>query len=331
MDIFTQGLIGATLAQTVAKKADARLATMIGFLAGLLADADVLITSADDPLLNLEFHRHFSHSLFFVPIGALIGAAIFRLTLRREIEFKTLYLYCLMGYSLSGFIDACTSYGTYLLWPFVDERISFHIISIVDPVFTGILFISVVSYLFIKKSRLPLMALHLCGLYLLAGLVQSQRAQDVAISLAYERGHVIEKIVVKPTLGNILLWRSTYIASNNIYVDAIRVGISDSKVYPGEWVALFKPEDRLKLIPEYTKLHRDIRRFEKFSDGFIAIDPERDNVLGDIRYSMLPNSVRPLWGITLDIERLSEHAPYNFYRENSAKDRRMFWSMLMGD
>ena len=46
---------------------------MVGLAAGLLADADVLISSANDPLLNIEYHRHFSHSLFFIPIGAAIA------------------------------------------------------------------------------------------------------------------------------------------------------------------------------------------------------------------------------------------------------------------
>lgn len=67
MDLFTQGLLGATMAQTGAQKTEIRLATGIGFIAGLAADADILIQSEQDPLLNLEFHRHFTHSLFLYP------------------------------------------------------------------------------------------------------------------------------------------------------------------------------------------------------------------------------------------------------------------------
>ena len=56
MDIVTQGLLGATLAQSAAAR-DTRLATGVGFAAGLLPDADSLIRSGSDPLLFLEFHR----------------------------------------------------------------------------------------------------------------------------------------------------------------------------------------------------------------------------------------------------------------------------------
>jgi hypothetical protein len=43
MDILTQGLIGATLAQAGARPHEVRLATLIGFCAPLLADAHSLI------------------------------------------------------------------------------------------------------------------------------------------------------------------------------------------------------------------------------------------------------------------------------------------------
>ena len=35
-------------------------------------DLDVLFQSPTDPILFLEFHRQFTHSLVFIPIGALL-------------------------------------------------------------------------------------------------------------------------------------------------------------------------------------------------------------------------------------------------------------------
>ena len=133
MDLITQGVLGAALAQTAARPTETRLATGIGFAAGLMADADALIYSSTDSLLAIEYHRHFTHSVFFIPFGALIAALILWPLCRKKLGFKRLYLFSLLGFSLSGFIDACTSYGTHLLWPLSDERLSFRIISIVDP------------------------------------------------------------------------------------------------------------------------------------------------------------------------------------------------------
>ncbi|PJA33304.1 MAG: metal-dependent hydrolase, partial [Zetaproteobacteria bacterium CG_4_9_14_3_um_filter_53_7] len=56
MDIVTQGLAGAVLAQSFSKGHETRLALVIGFLAGLLADIDALFTQSEmDPLLQLDF------------------------------------------------------------------------------------------------------------------------------------------------------------------------------------------------------------------------------------------------------------------------------------
>jgi len=54
-------------------------ACVIGALAGMAPDLDILIRSSSDPLLKLEFHRHFSHSLFFIPVGTLFGVWQLRL------------------------------------------------------------------------------------------------------------------------------------------------------------------------------------------------------------------------------------------------------------
>src|SRR5690606_29471703 len=49
----------------------------LGALGGMAPDLDVIIRSASDPLLALEYHRHFTHSLAFIPIGGLLVAAPF--------------------------------------------------------------------------------------------------------------------------------------------------------------------------------------------------------------------------------------------------------------
>jgi inner membrane protein len=74
LDLLTQGLLGGTLALSLASKKEVRQAAVIGFVAGLLADADILIKASNDPLLNVELHRHFTHALIFIPIGALIAS-----------------------------------------------------------------------------------------------------------------------------------------------------------------------------------------------------------------------------------------------------------------
>lgn len=70
MDPISQGAFGASLSQTLTKK-NLLIIGIIGFLSGMTPDLDILIKSNNDPLLFLEFHRQFTHSLFFIPIGGL--------------------------------------------------------------------------------------------------------------------------------------------------------------------------------------------------------------------------------------------------------------------
>src|SRR3989338_1507105 len=112
MDLLTHGLLGGTLAQACSKKGETRAATTVGFLAALLADADALIQSSADPLLTLEYHRQFTHSLVFIPVGALLVSLILWPALKkfaRPIAFRRVYFYALLGCATSGFLDACTS------------------------------------------------------------------------------------------------------------------------------------------------------------------------------------------------------------------------------
>jgi inner membrane protein len=71
MDPLTQGIVGTTAAQAYSKKKNLVIAGIIGFLAGLAPDIDIFFRSDTDPLLFLEYHRQFTHSLIFIPIGVL--------------------------------------------------------------------------------------------------------------------------------------------------------------------------------------------------------------------------------------------------------------------
>ena len=332
MDLLTQGLLGATMAQSGARQQEMRMATGIGFFAGLVADADILIQSENDPLLNIEFHRHFSHSLFFVPLGALIAALLLWPFLRKRLPFSRLYLFALLGYCLSGVLDAFTSYGTHLLWPVSDARVAFNVISVVDPAFTLILLVAMIVAFKKYTYTAARVGLLLAAAYLSFGWVQSQRAEAVAQRLVVERGHHAEELLVKPTLANLVLWRSIYQFEGKLYVDAIRVGLfSKLRIYPGESVEKFVLERDLSTLPTSSVLAHDIARFSHFSAGMVAIRPEQPNILVDVRYSNLPMTVAPLWGIEINPEQPDQHAKYTLYRDSSSATREKFLALLLGE
>jgi len=329
MDIVTQGLAGAVLAQSLSKKSETRAAMVVGFMAGLLADIDAIFTQSNaDPLFQLEFHRHFTHSIFFIPIGGLIAALLLWPLAKKYLPFKRILLFATIGFATSGIIDACTSYGTYLLWPLSDERISWNIISILDPVFSFTLILAI-AYAAVKRAPQHAMAgVCVALLYLSFGFYQHERAEAMAMQMAKERGHKVERIEIKPTMANLVLWRSIYEADGFFHVDAFRPAmISDARIYQGETVKRFESSDLPELNPD-SVMAGDIKRFDYFSDGYIALN---GNVLGDIRYSMVPTSTKPIWGIELDLTAQERHTPFNQYHDTSELSRQLFMAMVMGD
>jgi len=330
VDIVTQGLLGGVLGQSVANAEEKKHATVIGFFAGLVADADVFIASSADPLLHIEYHRHFTHSLFFIPFGAAIAMVLLRPFFRRQLATGRLYLFCLAGYSLSGMLDACTSYGTHLFWPLTDARVSFDIIAIVDPIFSLILLTAMLAGL--RQTQVPFARIGLiaCLGYLGLASIQHYRAGVLLENVMQQRGHQATRQTVKPTLGNILLWRTIYISDEVMYVDAVRVPLfGDNTVFNGRSVSVLNPARDLPTLPKDSILYRDILRFQHFSDGYMGFDPSQKHVIGDIRYSMVPDSVHPLWGIVIDPRHPKRHADYRFFRSNTRQNRQRFLNLLL--
>jgi inner membrane protein len=328
MDIITQGILGAAVAQSAARKEHVRLATTIGVFAGVIADADIFIRSSTDPLLFLEYHRHFTHSIFFIPIGACVTFLLLWPFLHKKLSARFLYLYCFLGYLFSGFIDTCTSYGTHLFWPVINTRTTWHFISVVDPVFTGILLIAIITGFKTRKVRFSRIGLILAASYLLLAVLQLNRAEKAIYQLAEQRGHTIEKIMVKPTLANIILWRSIYLTNNVFYIDAVRAG-SSTRLYQGSSIEKFNMKEAFPNLDANSVLAKDIKRFEYFSDGYVGLHPKRPDILGDVRYSMSPLGLIPLWGIEMNLDDTNQHVKYEAFRNASKAVRQQYIDMLM--
>src|SRR6056297_3132057 len=136
MDLLTHALIGAGAGAASQRAETMRAGAAAGAVAALAVDLDYFIGSAADPLLQIEFHRQFSHSLLFIPVGAAIVALLLWPLLRGRLRPGQLYLAALAGYATNSLVDSCTSYGVHLFWPFTDQRVALDLVSVIDPVLT---------------------------------------------------------------------------------------------------------------------------------------------------------------------------------------------------
>ena len=254
------------------------------------------------------------------------------LFLKKRLSFWKIYLYAFLGYGTHCFLDACTNYGTQLLWPFSDARVAWNVVSIIDPIFTFTLVFLVIIAVVRKSPLIARIGLLFAIIYLLFGLYQRERAEDVLIALAQSRGHKVERTLVHPSIGNLLVWRSIYESNGNYYVDAVRVGLfSEPKIYNGDSIKVFDPVQELPGLDTDSVLYGDINRFRRFATDFLVIHPQYPDIIGDLRMGILPNSIKPIWGIKFNPDEENEHVSMdNYERSVNGEKIQTFISMLLG-
>lgn len=283
-----------------------RRALLIGATAGLLPDVDVFIRSASDPLLAIEHHRGFTHSLLFVPVGGALASLPFSRRSKALIAGMVAYL-------THPLLDAATTYGTQLFWPFSRYRVGLDIISIIDPLFTLIVLAGVIAA-FARRRSLVLTSLVAAMAWLVIGGVQRERASSAQRRLAMSRGEQLDRGAVFPTIGNTIVWRSLYETNGTLRMDRIRV----------PWIggATYAQSDSVPMFVGETA-HRDVQRFAWFSDDWLARDPSDTSIIGDARYSLRSDRYSPVWGIRLH--------PGRTEWVNLTRERRVSPSELWGD
>jgi len=328
MDPVTQGALGAAWAQPAGRGARIAWATVIGAVAGMAPDLDILIRSEADPLLAVEFHRHFTHSLFFVPFGALVCAAAMYVFARRTLGFGACYAFSFLGFLSHGLLDACTSYGTLLLWPFSRERIAWDLVSVIDPLFTVPLIVCVLVSLKRRQAAFAMLGFVWCLAYLGFGGLQNQRAVAAATARAFDRGHTPTSVEAKPSFANLLLWRTIYRFDGRYYVDAVRASLA-AEVIDGASIPVFDQSRDAPWLAAESVQAEDVERFRWFAQGYLAYSPEIPQRIIDLRYSLVPNRADGLWAIELDPAAGPEqHAAYVTMRVRSMEEGRELLDML---
>ena len=182
-----------------------------------------------------------------------------------------------------------------------------------------------------SSRRAALVSLALVALYLGIGAIQHERAHSATETLAASRGHRPERIVVKPSFANVLLWRSLYVVDGRIYADGLHLGPGRTpKIYAGESAPLVDPAQAAADNDALARLGPALLRFARFSDGLMVMHPERPEMVGDARFAMLPTRLRPLWGIAPAASDAGYPAQFVTDRSMSSDERKQFVDMLLG-
>jgi len=339
MDPLTHATLGIAVALAVApRSAPVKSIALAGLAAGMLPDADILLHSDTDPLFSLEYHRHFTHSIAFSPVIAVLGAAIAWLMLRC-LGTRPLFLPMLVPAWLAGLshliCDLWTSYGTRIGWPLSDHRAALDWISVIDPLFTLPLLAGTLVALLKARPRHARQTLIWASLYLTVCVIQHERASHaLKKAFASEGLRQPDRIAVHPSFANILVWRALAEQNGTVRAIAIRCGLGTPTLLQGESSPVFNHPDQaiatLQLDPA-TPQARDVRRFFHFSGNWVAVVPGEANTLGDLRYSTLPDTLAPLWGIRLNPAGATPSVEWRTFRTLNAATWNRFFAFIIGD
>ncbi|MCB9910191.1 MAG: metal-dependent hydrolase [Planctomycetes bacterium] len=339
MDPLTHMALGASLAMVLSPRPRRRAAALGGAIAGLLPDADIFIRSAHDPLLAIEYHRHFTHSFLFQPV---VAAVAWMLVVGLQRVFlgpgrpRASYLPLVVAAISHPLCDGWTSYGTRLWWPFSPERVAWDWTSVIDPILTLPLILLCVWGIRRRSWWMPAAGLAWVSVYLVLAVGQGQRATEALQAHLKQQGVQVERLSVRPSFGNILVWRGVWQDSAKgraqLHCAAIRAGRT-MEITPGESAPAVDLQGDPQLAawaPPGSTLRRDLERFAHFSADWLVWEPGHPGVIGDARYSMAPTELDPLWGIGVSDRTPDAHAEFLTFREGSSQRLRTLWRLIVG-
>jgi inner membrane protein len=298
MDPVTHALVGAAAGHAVAGRRLGRAAMAIGAVSALAPDLDVLIRSQQDPLLLIEYHRHFTHALAFAPLGGAAAGLPWLVVRRLRERWGLVLLAAIAAYATHGVLDASTSFGTLLWWPFSLQRVAWHANSIIDPVFTLLVAIGVGAAGLRARVAPSVIVLAGAAAYLGMGALHRERARSAQEELASVRGHALERGIVLPTVGNRRIWRSLYEDEGRLHFDRLRVPrASGPGVRAGSAVPIYRQSHLPDSAARDPRIARDLGRWRWMTDGWLAPDPADPTVAADARYSLREEAFQPVWAV----------------------------------
>lgn len=281
MDSLTQAVLGAAVQGAGMGKHQGRKALAYGAMLGTLPDLDVLIRYSD-PVSSMTYHRGFSHSVFVLAaLAALIAWAVKKRYPDAPYSQQRLFWTTAAALITHPLIDACTVYGTQLLWPFTPVPQQWSAVFIIDPLYTVPMLLALLAVLWrgiTRRTHAALMAtLAFSTAYLVWGAYgQWHHEQRVAEHLRTQ-GVTVTRIMATPLPLNTLAFRVVAQSDHGDYIEAI-----------SGW--------RDHAAPEYIRLPQGLaqaqplrgnplyQRLQWFTDGWLRVDEEGGKlVVSDLR------------------------------------------------
>ncbi len=302
MDSLTQIVLGAAVGEVVLGKKVGNRAMLWGAVAGTIPDLDVLSRNFVDTVTAIEWHRGFSHSIFFaVLFSPLFGWLVWKINSKQQALWKDWSWLMFWGLITHPILDAFTTWGTQLFWPF-KIRLAFQNIFVVDPLYTlPFLFFLILAMrqkrTSAKRHRYNLLGLIVSSAYLVLTLILKGIAFQKFKGGLEEQGIVYLAINTRPTPFNSILWTANidvgdaYLIGNYSFFDKKEISF---KSYPKnhELLGELRKKDKIDRLIEISEGWFTITETDEnifFNDlrfGLISLDPDEDRFA--FMYRLIP-------------------------------------------
>lgn len=268
-----------------------------GALFGILPDfLEVLLSPLLDTAREIAWHHAAGHSVLTIAAGCWgIPRGLEKLWKREKISRRDATLFLLAVWGAHVMLDACTTDGVALLWPVLDQRLSFNFLNGIDFLFSAPLVVAVCWLAFLreqplKKSRgkkpVPVpkrRKILRWGLGLAAGYGVIALAMKFTASAGFEadltrRGTKFTRRMEVPMPYNFFLWRSVVDRGDDLWVGYRSV--FESHATPVRWTIYPKGTASLEAV----KTSREARTLTAVCGGWWLARPHAKGAwIGDLR------------------------------------------------
>ncbi|GAB5475390.1 MAG: metal-dependent hydrolase [Maribacter sp.] len=285
MDSLTQIVLGAAVGEAILGKKVGNKAMLYGAIAGTIPDLDVLARYFVDTVTATEWHRGFSHSIFFsILFAPIFGWLIWKLNPKSNADWKDWSRLMFWGLFTHPVLDAFTTWGTQLFWPF-KTRLAFQNIFVIDPLYTLPFLIFLVLAMFQKRTspkrrRLNRLGLIISSVYLVTTLLLKGIAFKQFSNALAAQGLAYEEMDIRPAPFSTVLW-----TANIAVKDAYLIGnysFFDTK--PIQFTSY--PKNR-QLLGDLKKNDKVLRLIE-IAEGWYTVSKENGKLFfNDLRFGLL--------------------------------------------
>jgi len=285
MDSLTQIVLGAAVGEVVLGRKVGNRAMLYGAIAGTIPDLDVLTRFFMDTVTATEWHRGFSHSIFFsILFAPVFGWLVWRLNSKEDASWKDWSWLMFWGLFTHPILDAFTTWGTQLFWP-LKTRLAFQSVFVIDPLYTVPFIIFLILALFqnrtaLERKRYVKLGLIISSSYLLLTLVLKGIAFGKFEEALEVQGIAYNQMNTRPAPFNTILWMAN-IETEDAYLMG-NYSFFDSK--PIVFTAYPKNHELLGSLKSKDK----IKRLIQITEGWYTISEKKGQLyFNDLRFGLI--------------------------------------------